>query len=122
MESAAVDSLYWRAVSHLDPTNARASTDSAVILLDRYLAATNPSHKAEASALRRLARDSQQLARVTAALQQARANAAESRQQASERRDDDNVKEVERLKDELAKAREELDRIKKRLAAPPSKP
>ena len=121
-ESAAVDSMYWRAVSLLDPVNPRVATDSAVVLLDRYLATANPSHKSEASALRQLANDSQQLARVSNALQQAKANAAENRQQAVGKRDDDSVKEIERLKDELAKAKEELERIKKRLATPPAKP
>ena len=118
VDAPSVDSLYWRAVSFLDTANAKASTDSAIVLLDRYLVATKPAHKVEATALRKLAKDSQQLAKVSAALQQAR-NAAENRQ-SSERRDDDSVKEIERLKDELAKAKEELERIKKRLAAPPA--
>jgi hypothetical protein len=126
---AAVDSLYWRAVEHLSPTNKAGSRDSAVTLLDAYLKSPVPKkHVAEATTFVALARDAQQLAQVQAALQQARANA-----QSAERRSDSNaaqgggrdesaVKEIERLKSELARANDELERIKKRLATPPAKP
>jgi hypothetical protein len=119
---AGPDSLYWRALSHLDAANRRGSLDSATVLLDGYLSGgTTQPHRQEALVLRQLARDSRQLARVQSMLQ-ARTDSAPSRAGASDadvrRRDDEFVKEIQRLKDELAKANEELDRIRKRLAAP----
>jgi hypothetical protein len=129
--AADLDAVFWRAVAHADPANPRGSLDSAIVLLDSYLAAGNPPHAAEARTIRQLARDSQQLGKVQASLQVARDVAAENKQRADvaetkaetkATRSDDAVKEVERLKDELAKAREELERIKKRLATPPTKP
>jgi hypothetical protein len=118
------DSLYWRAVSHLDPSNKNGTLDSAIVYLDRYLAAPGKRpHEREANVVRSLARNSQQLARVEAALQQARANADNKpRESDNKTRDDDYLKEIQRLKDELAAANAELERIKKRLAAPPAKP
>lgn len=113
------DSLYWKALTHLDAANQRGSTDSALKFLDAYLAnGTQQKHRLEALTLRRLARDAMQLARVEAALQ---AKSAEPTRQAAEpsnRRDEEAVKEIQRLKEELAKANEELERIRKRLAAP----
>jgi hypothetical protein len=118
---AASDSLYWKALLHLDAQNRKGSTDSAIKYLDAYLARdTTQKHRLEALVLRRLARDAMQLARVEAALQVARsaepARAADSAP--APRRDEEMVKEIQRLKEELAKANEELERIKKRLAAP----
>jgi hypothetical protein len=119
----APDSLYWRAVSHLDPSNKKGTLDSAIVYLDAYLAKPDRPHATEAAVLRSLARNSQQLARLDAALQQARANADNRpRESDSKARDEESIKEIQRLKDELAKANEELERIKKRLAAPPTKP
>ena len=116
-----IDSLYWRAVLHLDAANRQGSTDSAVKYLDAYLARdTTQNHRLEALILRRLSRNSLQLARVEAALQQAKAvEPTRARADTVARtRDDEMVKEVQRLKEELAKANEELERIRKRLAAP----
>jgi len=125
--ASAVDSLYWRAVANLSPTNRNGSRDSAITQLDAYLkSSAAKKHANEAATLLSLARDAQQLARVQAALQQARADV-----QSSDRRGDTNgapardesaVREIERLKSELARANSELERIKKRLAAPPTKP
>lgn len=117
----ASDSLYWKALLHLDAQNQKGSTDSAIKYLDAYLARdTTQKHRLEALVLRRLARDAMQLARVEAALQVAKsaepAKAADAAQ--APRRDEELVKEIQRLKDELAKANAELERIKKRLAAP----
>ena len=119
-EPAPSDSLYWKAVLHLDAMNQKGFTDSAIKFLDAYLARdTTQKHRLEALVLRRLARDASQLARVEAALQVARsAEPAKSSDAPAPRRDEELVKEVQRLKDELAKANEELERIKKRLAAP----
>lgn len=124
------DSLYHRALHHLDPANRFGSLDSAVALLDNYLFATdaNLRYRVEASAMRRLARDSQQLTRVQAALNQARtsqpaqttaeARPRETAEAPRQARDEEAVKEIQRLKDELAKANAELERIRKRLATP----
>jgi hypothetical protein len=109
------DSLYWRALFHLDATNKRGTTDSALKYLDAYLAGdTVQRHRLEALVLRRLARDAMQLARVEAALQQAR-SAEPARSESAPKRDEEAVKE---MRDELAKANEELERIRKRLATP----
>jgi hypothetical protein len=113
------DSLYWKAVTHLDAANERGSTDSAVKFLDRYLAnGTQQAHRLEALTLRRLARDAMQLSRVEAALQAKNAEPSRSSSDASPKRDEEAVKEIQRLKEELAKANEELERIRKRLATP----
>lgn len=113
------DSLYWKAVLHLDAQNRKGSTDSAIKYLDAYLARdTAQQHRLEALILRRLARDAIQLARVEAALQQAKATEPARSSEAAPKRDEEMVKEIQRLKDELSKANEELERIKKRLAAP----
>ncbi len=127
-EPQASESLYWSAVSQLDAANRQGSLDSALALLDSYLATALPQeHRAEALVLRQLARDAQQLARVQAAL--ARGTYAETKPSTDTRpqtetkgvvRDEELVKEVQRLKEELAKANEELERIRKRLA--PQKP
>lgn len=117
----ATDSLYWRAVSHLDPSNKNGTLDAAIANLDVYLASKGKlAHATEATVLRSLARNAQQLARLDAALQQARANTGDNRPRTDDTkgRDEESVKEIERLKNELAKANEELERIKKRLAAP----
>ena len=122
------DSLYWRALTHLDAANQTGSLDSALTLLNAYVAQDPmPAHRQEALIVRQLAWDSRQLARVDSLLQQARADSARPpRSGASEtelrRRDEASVKEIQRLKEELAKANEELERIRKRLAAPPKPP
>ena len=131
------DSLYWSAVTNLDPMNKSGTLDAAIASLDAYLASPGKlKHAHEAGVLRTLARNSQQLARLEAALQQTRLSAAgdtktDSKAETKPRadpdskaagRDEEMVKEIQRLKEELAKANEELDRIKKRLAAPPTKP
>ncbi len=122
---AGADSLYWKAIASVHPASAERALDSGIVYLDRYLATPGPlRHGSEAQVLRRLAVEAQQLARVEAALQ-ARTDSAESRPQRSSseptpRRDEAAIREIQRLKEELAKANEELERIRKRLAAPPS--
>lgn len=118
------DSLYWRALTHLDAANRQGSLDSAITYLEAYLAAGTKQHRQEALVLRQLARDSRQLARVTVALQQVRADTTPQRAPSDttprrrDGRDEEALKEIQRLKEELAKANEELERIRKRLAAP----
>jgi hypothetical protein len=123
MAPAGADSLYWKAVNHLDAANQRGSLDTAVLALDAYLAGgTTQPHRQEALVLRQLARDSRQLARVEGLLRLARTDSTPQRSNTGEaelrRRDEESVKEIQRLKEELAKANEELERIRKRLAAP----
>jgi hypothetical protein len=116
--AAATDSLYWRAVSHLDAANPSGSTDSALHYLNLYL--TNNSvqpHRREATVLRQLARDALLLARLQAALVQQKPDTVKVPVQRAGR-DEEALREIQRLKDELAKANEELERIKKRLANP----
>lgn len=119
-EPARSDSLYWKAVLHLDASNKSGTTDSALKYLDAYLARdTTQAHRLEALVLRRLARDAMQLARVEAALQHAKTSEpARASAEPAPKRDEEAVKEIQRLKEELAKANEELERIRKRLAAP----
>jgi hypothetical protein len=118
-EPAPSDSLYWKALTHLDAANQRGSTDSAVKFLDIYLGnSTTQTHRLEALTLRRLARDAIQLSRVEAALQQAKSAEPVRAGEPAPKRDEEAVKEIQRLKDELAKANEELERIRKRLATP----
>ena len=119
-EPARSDSLYWKAVLHLDAGNKNGTTDSALKYLDAYLARdTTQRHRLEAMILRRLARDAMQLARVEAALQQVKTTeTARAPSESAPKRDEEALKEIQRLKDELAKANEELERIRKRLASP----
>jgi hypothetical protein len=115
------DTLYWKAIYHLDAANRQGSLDSAVAYLDAYIAAglAQPRRR-EAVVLRQLTRDSRQLARVQGALQQQTRTdtTARTADQDTRRRDEEALKEIQRLKEELAKANEELERIRKRLAAP----
>lgn len=113
------DSLYWKAVLHLDALNQKGSNDSAIAYLDRYLSGdTTQTHRLEALVMRRLARDAMELAKVEGALRQAKSTEPAKQGDATPRRDEENVKEIQRLKEELAKANEELERIRKRLASP----
>jgi len=120
---AVADSMYWGAVSQLDPTNKNGSRDTAITWLETYLKTPVALHHVvEARTFLAMAHDADQLARVQVALQQTRdkAEAAGARADSGNKKtDDDAAKEISRLRDELARANEELDRIKKRLAAPP---
>lgn len=119
--NANVEAQYTRAMQMLAPGASVVTLDSAVNLLDAYLAhAGHIERRDEATVMRRLAGDAIQLSKVAAALQQERAEsrtkAAESTATAPAARSDDSVKEIQRLKDELAAANAELERIRKRLA------
>ena len=119
---ATADSVYTLALSFLDATRPAPALDSAGKYLDVYLAMPRADRRTEATVMRRLVRDAQQLAKVEAALNQARAapSPSDTRPAAAEvkAREDEALKEIQRLKDELAKANEELERIRKRLANP----
>jgi hypothetical protein len=120
--SAGPDSLYWRALSDVNPANSRRSLEMGIANLDVYLTSKGVlRHANEATVLRDLAREAQRLAKVEGALLQSRATAAGPRPRAEPEprgRDEEAVKEIQRLKEELTKANEELERIRKRLAAP----
>jgi hypothetical protein len=136
----AVETLYWRALFKLDPANADGSVTAAVASLDAYLASLRPrEHVAEATTLRRAAMQMESLNRVAAdaaaQAKHAENNAANAKAAADDAKADARVadanvaaaldakeSEIKRLKDDLAKANAELDRIRKRLATPPSKP
>ncbi|HWZ58893.1 MAG TPA: hypothetical protein VNW46_07950 [Gemmatimonadaceae bacterium] len=126
------ESLYWRALFKLDPSNVGTSTRDAIALFDQYLESPHHEpHTAEVLVLRRTARLVNTIQRLA---DQAESKADSARTQA------DSVKlaaragvtrartkdeEIARLRDaldkalaELDQANQELDRIKKRLAAP----
>jgi hypothetical protein len=122
----AAETAYWRAVIGMDPSNSRSSLATATAFLDAYLAGPRPrDHLREATALRRLAGQVDELSR-TAVLAQSKD--APLLRPPSEVRvdipkpamDPANAEaEIKRLRDELAKATAELERIRKRLAQPP---
>lgn len=114
-----VEAQYTRALQMLAPGASVATLDSAVNLLDAYLAhAGHIERRGEATVVRRLAGDAIQLSKVATALQQERADRTKAAEPtaAPAARSDDSVKEIQRLKDELAAANAELERIRKRLA------
>jgi hypothetical protein len=118
-----VESLYWRALAALDTSSKSRSLETAIALLDGYLAsAQRTEHRAEALVLRQLTRDAQELAKVQVALDQTKtapaSAAAPQRAESDEKGRDEALREIQRLKDELAKANAELERIRKRLANP----
>lgn len=113
-----VEAQYHRAIALLAPGAGTAALDTAITLLDAYLAREGfIARRPEASAMLRLAGDAIQLSRVAAALQQERAAADKTKSgETPARSDTDSLKEIQRLKDELAAANAELERIRKRLA------
>ena len=101
-----VATMYWRAVFMLDPASSTGSTREAVALLARYLDADVPlTHRTEAVVLQRIA----------AALAAPREGAAPGRGAATDA-------ELKALKEELELTKAELERIKKRIAPPPTTP
>jgi len=131
----ALETSYWRALFDLDPSNHVASFSTAISSLDAYLADRQPrEHAAEAATLRRIAGHMDELNKLAAtALAEARDTGTVARPGADSRPDARPAggdvgfpspadAEIKRLKDELAKANAELERIRRRLAQPPSKP
>jgi hypothetical protein len=101
----AIETSYWRALYKLDPANQTASPRDAAALFDAYLAVSAPTvHRADASALRR----------VASVLDRASSGTASTPAPPSAT----SAEEVQRLRDELAKANAELERIRRRLAQP----
>lgn len=136
----ALETVYWRGLFKLDPSNRSASIPQALAAFDGYLADTRPRmHATEAATLRRSAAQLDALTRLAAsassqakdassAAANAKANAADAK--ADAKAADANAAavadakdaEIKKLRDDLAKANAELDRIKKRLSQPPGKP
>jgi hypothetical protein len=128
------ESLYWRALLDLDPSNLNASPRDALTALDAFEAApNNDAHVTESHVLRRVAvlvSSIQRLAEQAASSSDS-ASAADSATRASRTaaasdrarsRDEEIARlktELETTRGELDKTKEELDRIKKRLATPP---
>jgi hypothetical protein len=128
------ESLYWRALLDLDPSNLNASPKDALTALDAYDAAPhNDAHLAEVHILRRVAvlvgsvqRMAEQAASQSDSALTADSATRASRAAAASDRVRSKDEEIARLKTELESTRaelnttkEELDRIKKRLATPP---
>ena len=108
----ALESIYWRAGFMLDPTNATATPREAADLLERYLAATSPLvHRAEATVFQRLAKN---LATPREGQPSAPASARTT--------DPAREAEIKALKEELEATKAELERIRKRVAPPPTTP
>ena len=105
----ALESVYWRAVFMLDPANTTSSPREAAALLERYLSARSPLvHRAEATVLQRLATR-------LAAPRESQATPAQPRTP-----DPAREAEIKALKDELEATKAELERIRKRVAPPPT--
>ena len=123
----AFEAAYWRALFSMDPKNSRASISTAVTYLDAYLAGLYPrQHRQEAFALRAIAgqidegRNALALAQTkdpTSTQPGVRIDVPKPAVDPAAAASD---AEIKRLKDELAKANAELERIRKRLAQPPS--
>jgi len=116
----AVESLYWRAVFALEPTNPDQSPVIAAALFETYGKSVGPRpHRVEADVLRHLALRLQALpptALVTTATVPTGPPSGAPAASATDLKAKDT--EIQRLKDELAKANDELERIKRRLTAP----
>jgi len=113
------ETLYWRALFHLDPANHNRSTDDAVKELDAYLldGGTAP-HREEAQVLRRIALSLDSLGRSGTLIVSLPTDTVVEPSQATVAREQELQKENQKLKDQLEKTKAELERIKKRLAAP----
>ena len=113
------ETLYWRALFHLDPANHNRSTEDAVKELDAYLldGGTAP-HREEAQLLRRIALSLDSLSGSGMLVVNLPADTVVEPSPATIAREQELQKENQKLKDQLDKTKAELDRIKKRLAAP----
>jgi len=130
----ALESIYWRALVRMDPSNPHGSVSDAMASLDTYLAdGRSPDHMREAAALRRVALQLDTLNKLVAT---AAAIPKDGHLAAANARPQPTIDlakpivdpapyadaEIKRLRDELAKANAELERIRKRLAQPPRGP
>ena len=131
----AAETMYWRALFKLDPSNRASSFTAAIASLDAYLAAEKKrTHVDEAVTLRRVAGQMEGLNKlaanalvqpkdttITAAPGIPKVPGAEPKPAAADATGTNAAAdaEIKRLKDELAKANAELERIRRRLAQPP---
>lgn len=129
----ALETVYWRALFKLDPSNRGASVTQAIASLDGYLADNRPrQHVVEAATLRRTAAQIDALNKLAANASAQARDAANARTVAADAKADAKAvdatasatvdakdAEIKRLKDDLAKANAELERIRKRLGQPP---
>ena len=125
----AFESAYWRALFSMDPKNSNASIATAAGYLDAYLVGLNPrKHRQEAFALRAIAgqiddgRSALALAQARDANPHVGAVKIDAPKSSAEPTATTSDAEIKRLKDELAKANAELERIRRRLAQPPTGP
>lgn len=103
----ASESIFWRALLRMDPSNPDASPRLAIEMFGRYLVTPAPrAHDSDARMLRRIA---------TILESQKRAVAGRTELEARSKERDE---ELQRTKDELTKTLAELDRIKRRLSSP----
>jgi len=113
----AVESLYWRGVIELEPTNHDGAPTTAAALFEQYNKVEGPlPHRVEADILRHVALHLQASAATALASATPAATPAASASAPADLKAKDT--EIQRLKDELAKANDELERIKRRLTAP----
>jgi hypothetical protein len=130
----ALESIYWRALVRMDPSNPHGSVSDALASLETYVTdARSPDHMREAAALRRVALQLDTLNKLVAT---AAALPKDGNLVTANIRPQPTVDlakpiidpvpyadaEIKRLRDELAKANAELERIRKRLAQPPRGP
>jgi hypothetical protein len=118
------ETIYWRAIFALDPSNTDSLRPDRVALLDRYLATKQPvSHRVEAGLLRELIATVDTLQSLATAYGHVPAGLSVGGASASIisviERYAESQREVQRYKDELQKTKDELERLKKRLAPPP---
>lgn len=103
------ETLFWRALFKLDPSNVNGSVSEGIATLDKYMADTAATlYRPEATILKRLA--------ITTQALQARVMTQPVRDTTIVRVSND--AEIASLKAELVRTNAELDRIKKRLANP----
>lgn len=114
----AAESLFWRALFRLDPSNPGASPREAGALLDEYLASPAPRPRdIDARVLRRTAALLELQSKATTAARSEEVTRDKDREEVLQRTKERD-EELQRTRDELAKTLAELDRIKRRLAAP----
>ena len=130
----ALESIYWRALVRMDPSNPHGSVSEALAALNTYVSdARSPDHVREAAAIRRVALQLDTLNKLvaTAAALPKDGNLVTANTRPMPTMDlakpiSEAVPyadaEIKRLRDELAKANAELERIRKRLAQPPRGP
>jgi hypothetical protein len=117
----ALETVYWRALFRMDPSNPSGSLVGASSALDSYLSDPRPrEHVSEATSIRRLIAQVEAVNRVAVSLGQSRDARGPEPVKPNEV-PPNAVAEIRKLKDDLAKANAELERIRKRLAQPPPK-